>query len=102
MGAKDLHLTQEAEIDNFNDVYNGLQTISPSTADQLLILNNPVKDNLIVVAQERTKALIIGLRGDIITELDIKSGNNILPLAQLPEGMYVLLTSSSAYKLIKQ
>ena len=102
MGAKDLHLTQEAEIDNFNDVYNGLQTISPSTADRLLILNNPVKDNLIVVAQERTKALIIGLRGDIITELDIKSGNNILPLAQLPGGMYVLLTSSSAYKLIKQ
>ncbi|MCL1937885.1 MAG: T9SS type A sorting domain-containing protein [Candidatus Azobacteroides sp.] len=77
--------------------------IKQNEADQtFLLLNNPVKDQLIIASERKQNVYIYDCLGRKRTSFDVESGTNYISCSQLPQGIYVLVNGDQTIKFIKQ
>ena len=87
MGAEDLHP---------NAVY-----IKQNSSDETSLLNNPVKEQLIIVSDRRQNIEIYDYLGRKQMSFEIESGKNIISCGQLSQGIYLLVTENKTIKFVK-
>ena len=92
MGAEDLHPSAE--------MTNSIK--QNETNKTFLLLNNPVKEQLIIASDKRQSVDIYNYLGIKQISLDIESGTNYIPCNQLPQGVYLLVTGNKTIKFLKQ
>ena len=87
MGAEDLHP----------------QTIRQNETDKtLLLLNNPVKEQLLIASKKRQNIDIYDYLGRKQISFELQSGTNYMPCGQLRQGIYLLVAEDKTIKFIKQ
>ena len=91
MGAEDLHPSATVTGIKQNETNN---TFS--------LLNNPVKDQLIIVSDNRKSMDIYNYLGIKQMSFEVKSGINYIPCSQLPQGIHILVNGNRTIKFIKQ
>jgi hypothetical protein len=80
-----------------------LATAEVKTAKkELAIYPNPTNGPLTIVSEENLQAEIYGLDGRLLKNLDLKNGVNQADISELPNGVYILKTSSGSSKIIKK
>ena len=90
-GAEDLH--PQAEM---------ISSIRQNEVDKTLLLNNPVKDQLIITSDSQQNIDVYNCFGSKQMSVSVKIGTNYISCTQLPKDMYVLVTKNKAIKFIKQ
>ncbi|MDR1974574.1 MAG: T9SS type A sorting domain-containing protein [Bacteroidales bacterium] len=89
MGAKDLHPNAAASIQHSQQ------------AKDITLLNNPIKEQLIIASAQRHKATVYNTSGTPMMSFSIEAGTNYIPCQQLPSGLYVIVTDNKTIKFIK-
>ncbi|MCL2168104.1 MAG: T9SS type A sorting domain-containing protein [Lentimicrobiaceae bacterium] len=87
MGAEDLH---------------PLSIRQNETDKRLLLLGNPVKDQLIIVSEKMQNIDIYDYLGRKQMSLELQCGTNYIPCSQLSQGIYLLVVENISIKFIKQ
>ncbi len=73
-----------------------------SSKKETNIYPNPTTGPLTIKAAENTKFDIYSEAGQLIKTIEAKKGVNQADITELPRGVYMVKSSSEAYKIIKQ
>jgi len=77
--------------------------IKPNEADRAVsLLNNPVKDQLIIVSDRNLCIDVYNCMGSKHLSFTVENGTNYISCSQLQQGIYVLTAGSETIKFIKQ
>jgi len=92
MGAEDLHPSAEY-----------ITAIAQHEAGQrVIVLNNPVKEQLIIASDSRKNVDIYNYFGHKQLSFSVESGTNYISCPQLSQGIYILVSGNKTIKFIKQ
>ena len=91
------------EIMGAEDLHPPTTNIRQNEADKtFLLLNNPVKEQLIIVSDKRQNIDVYDYLGRKQISFEINSGINYIPCGQLAQGMYVVVAGNKTVKFVKQ
>ena len=91
MGAEDLHPSA---------IITGIK--QNETDKTFLLLNNPVKDQLIIASDKRQSITVYNSVGSKQMSFYVESGTNYISCSQLPQGIYILVNGNKSIKFIKR
>lgn len=73
-----------------------------SSQKVMSIYPNPTSGSLFIRAEDNAPAEIYSQDGKLLKKLDMKKGTNQADISELPNGVYILKTSSGSSKIIKK
>ena len=104
-GESTVSLTPGNSTANADFVLKGLQTNTGTTNVEDIVISiypNPVVDNLILTLKEDAKADLYNTVGQMLLNLNLKSGNNVVNLSTINRGVYFVKIGKSNIKVIKK
>jgi hypothetical protein len=90
MGAEDLHPDKATGIETFSDI--------PS----LILLNNPVEQQLILTSDSRQWVNVFDSKGVKVMTFQLECGTNYIACNHLQQGLYILSGNNKKIKFIKR
>lgn len=82
-------------------VQNTTLGIESWQSNKLLLLTNPVKDELGLLSPVSENAYLYDIQGRLIATLTIQKGKNNINVTAIKPGIYILKTTEGALKIIK-
>jgi hypothetical protein len=90
MGAEDLHPDKATGIETFSDIQS------------LILLNNPVEQQLIITSDSRQWVNVFDSKGVKVITFQLECGTNYIACNYLQQGLYILSGNNKKIKFIKQ
>ena len=86
-----------------------MEKVSPLGIDEvavggteLSVSSGVVTDNVILTAAKACTVSIYSVQGKLIGKYNVKSGDNVISVANLPAGVYLIGTGTTTCKIVKR